>query len=361
MTGNPYPRTMWLLALLTLLVTGSAGAQQVPTMDMQLRSFPFHYEFDATIEAVHHATVASRIAAEVIEINFDVDDRVPQDAVILRFRDEEFRARLAQAEASLMAERAQYQEALARQKEAAAEARRISDLFDRKQVTRSALDKAIADRDASNARVSVLSALVKAREAQVEEAQVQMSYTIVRAPYAGVVTERLIEVGEMASPGQLLMKGVSLDQMRAVANVPQRLAREVAGADRARLQTLDGDWITAEKITLVPEADSQSRTFDMRVELPPGVEALYPGSMVKLRFEKGVQQLPVVPKHAVVQRSEVTGVYLLQDDRVIFRQIRPGRALDEEWIEVLAGLDLGERVVTDPVLALAMLKAQRDE
>lgn len=349
---SPYHK---LFTLCLLLITQLSSAETLPTAKVKLQTLPEQYHFDGVVEAVNRATVSSRIAAEVIELNVDVNDRVDKDEVILRFRDDEIKTRLMRAEANLLAEKAQYQEALARQKEAQAEAGRIGDLFARKQVTRSALDKAEADKAAANARVNVLAAQIKAREAEVAEAQVALSYTVVRAPYAGVVTQRLIELGEMASPGQLLMSGVSLESLRVVIQIPQRLLDDLLPARIASIKTVEGKTLTAGEATLIPQADESSHAFDMRIPLLKQIDNLYPGSSVKVTLEGAEESLLLVPSAAVVQRGEVSGVYLLKDAVIQFRQVRAGRQLQSER-EILAGLKVGELVITAPAQAVKMLK-----
>lgn len=343
-----------------VLWVGSASAETLPVADVQQRAFPLTSTFDAVVEAVHQATISSRIAAEVVELNFDVNDKVPEGAVIMRFKDEEFKARLSQAEATLQAERAQYREAVARQKEATAEAKRVSDLFKRKQVTLAATDKAKADKAAADARVSVLAAQIKTREAQLEEAKVQLSYTVIKAPYGGVVTKRLIELGEMASPGQLLMSGLALQPLRAVASVPQRLINKAMAAETVLFQQANGSWTPAGAITQFPQADTATHSFDVRVALPEDID-LYPGSMIKLAFQHGSESVLVVPSSSVVKRSEVAGVYLYQQDKIIFRQIRTGREFDGQWLEILAGLSAGEQVITKPAQAVVQMKVKHHE
>jgi multidrug efflux pump subunit AcrA (membrane-fusion protein) len=109
------------------------------------KSFPQQTVFDAVIEAIHQSTVSSRIAAEVIELNFDVNDTVPKGAVIMKFSDEEFQARVAQLQAGLLADKAQSREAIARQKEATSESERVKNLYKRKLLAQAALDKSNAD------------------------------------------------------------------------------------------------------------------------------------------------------------------------------------------------------------------------
>lgn len=321
------------------------------------KTYPQYEVIDAVIEAVHHSTVSSRIAAEVIELNFDVNDVVPKGAVIMKFRDDEFQARVEQIKAALLADKAQSREAYAREKEAASEAKRVKDLFKRKLLAQAALDKANADLSAAQARVQAISAQTKSREAQLVEAQVQLSYTTIIAPYAGVVTERFIELGEMASPGQHLMSGISLSQLRAVVKVPQYLLPKIKLAQNPELVLADNRVVAGTNVVVIPYADSKSHSFKVRVDLPTDVEHVYPGMFGKMRFAVGDEVVRVIPTSAIVQRSEVSGVYVLSDDdRIMFRQLRLGRNFDDGQREVLAGLSIGERVANEPLAAARLLK-----
>lgn len=321
------------------------------------KTFPKQEEFDAVIEAIYRSTISSHIAAEVIELNFDVNDVVPKGATIMKFRDEEFQARLAQLQANLLADKAQSREALARQKEAASEAERVKSLYNRKLLAQAGLDKANADLSAANARVQAIQAQLKAREAQLDEAKVQLSYTQIIAPYSGVVTERLIELGEMASPGQHLMTGVSLEYLRATINVPQYLLTVIKSADQSLLSLTDGRQIEGKKITVIPYADLNSHSFMVRVDLPVGLKHVFPGMFAKIQFVVGDELVRVVPQEAIVQRSEVAGVYVqTKEQEVIFRQVRLGRKMTGGQREVLAGLAVGEQVALQPLQAVRLLK-----
>lgn len=346
-----------LASLLMVSFTVSFADVNLDVTKVEDKAFPQIEVFDAVIEAIHHSTVSSRISAEVIELNFDVNDTVPKDALIMKFRDEEFQARVAQIQASLLADKAQRSEAVARQKEATSEAKRVNNLFKRKLLAQAALDKANADLSAANAKVSAIQAQIKARQAQLDEAKVQLSYTTIIAPYSGVVTERLIELGEMASPGQHLMTGVSLEHLRAVVKVPQYLLSAIQTADTPILNLTDGRDIAGTKVTIVPQADSKSHSFHIRVDLPVGTKNVYPGMFAKLQFVLGEESIRVVPQSAIVQRSEVAGVYVqTENQQLTFRQVRLGRILSEGQREVLAGVSVGEQVVLDPLQAVRVLK-----
>lgn len=331
---------------------------QLDSVAVTEKTFPRYEVFDAIVEAVNHSTVSSRISAQVIEINFDVNDVVPKDGVIMKFEAAEFEARVAQIEAMILADKAQGREAVARQKEAASEAKRVKSLFARKLISQAVLDGANANLSATNARVQAIQAQSKSRQAQLAEAKVQLSYTQIIAPYSGVVTERLIELGEMVSPGQHLMTGVSLEKLRVVVNVPQYLIHVVQSATHSEFTLLDGPAISGGKITVIPHANTASHTFKVRVDLPTSIKNIYPGSYGKLRFSIGEEQIRVVPQSTIVQRSEVSGVYVLDaSGKLFFRQIRLGRIVSHDQREVLAGLKTGEQVVLQPLEAAKQLKS----
>jgi|TARA_A100001391_G_scaffold762_1_gene1165 RND family efflux transporter MFP subunit len=342
-----------------LSVSLTVNAERMPHTEAVYKNYARQWVYDGQIEAVNQATVSSRVSAQVAEIFYDVNDRVEKGALILRFNDEEIKTRLWQAEANLLAEQAQLKEAQARYNEAAAEAKRIGDLYQRKQVTRSALDKAEADKAATSARVSGLNAQIKARQAQVEQARVELSYTEVRAPYAGVMTKRWIEVGEMASPGQALMSGLSLDDLRVVFTVPQKQLTEVMSA---KLDVLlpTGEHLTLLDKTLIPAADAQTHSFSIRLDLPQKLNGIFPGMTTKVTAYGNEQPVLVIPKQALVKRAEVDGIYVLAEQRVVFRQVRLGTDYDDGWVEVLSGIDAGEQVITQPDMALLYLQQQHD-
>lgn len=350
---------LWMIIpLLAMFIMGTAQASsELETINVDEKIFPKYEVFDAVIEAVNHSTVSSRIAAEVVELNFDVNDVVPKGAVIMKFRDDEFQARVAQIQASLGADLANKREAIARHKEVALEAGRIKDLFKRKLVAQAALDKSNANLTAADARMQSIQALLKSRLARLDEAKVQLSYTQILAPYSGVVTERFVELGEMVSPGQHVMTGISLQQLRAVVNVPQYLFDDIRSAELPLILVNDRQ-IQSEKMTVNPHADVKSHSFQIRIDFTENLEqvSVYPGMLTKVQFVVGDEKIRVIPQTAIVQRSEVSGVYIVRDDAIIFRQIRLGRLLENGQREVLAGLSVGEQVAVNPLQAVQLLR-----
>lgn len=336
----------FVVLLLVCLQSASGADDALQTVPAQYRVLPQERLFDATLEAVQQSTVAAQTSGRVTDIRFDVNDFVEKGDVILTIDDTTQRAQLNAAQADL-------KEAEARHQEAQAEFTRIEEIYGRKLLPKADLDRASADLKAARARL-------EAAQARERQAQEQFDYTVLKAPYSGIVTQRHVEIGETVNPGQPLMTGFSLELMRAAASVPQALVEAVRSRNRARvmLTSLDNRSLEATRITVFPFADPVTHTFTVRAELPRAPSGLYPGMFAKVIFEIGEERRLLIPTEALVYRSEVVGVYVVSDaGTVALRQVRVGRPrLDGTMTEVLAGLKAGEQVAVDPIAAGAYLK-----
>ncbi len=326
---------------------GSSSTPSVPNAGAALATMvitpargPIERVVDGTVEAVNQATVSAQTAGRVSEILFDVNDVVPAGAVIVRLKGTEQRATLSGAQAGLA-------EARARSAEAAAAYQRIADMYQRHVVSKSQLDQATANRDAAAARLS-------AAEAGATTAKEGVGYTEVRAPYGGVVTKRLVEVGELVVPGTPLMTGMSLKDLRVNTYIPEAVLDKVRAQNKAAVYIGD-KRIEATKITIFPEAATASGTFRARLDLPPGSLTAAPGVYVRVGLVVGEATRLEVPTSSLVEQSEITGVYVVDEhNQPSLRYVRPGRRLGDK-VEIVAGLSAGERVATDPLAAAARL------
>jgi len=370
---NVFRITHWLLILtanIAFSVTTLADEVKpvVAPISAQLKYHvvPKVYYADAVIEAVNQATVSAQISDRITEINFDVDDFVPKGSVLLRFRNKKQKAALSEAQAGV-------QEAETRLEETRLEFERIDEVFSKKLVSKSIFDKASADYKAANQKLSQ----IRARLKQVQE---ELDRTIVTAPYAGIVVKRHVEVGETPKVGQALLTGFSMDSVRAVAKVPQSVVNLISRENTTDKKTYivysisknkileNGtspvesveNKVAATRVTINAYGDPITHTFSVRVQLPPGLQGIYPGMFVKVAFVIGEDRLLLVPEQAIVYRSEVSAVYVLAPEGDIsFRQVRVGKSLIDGFVEALSGLQEGEQVALDPIEAGARLKEQR--
>ncbi len=341
-------RIVWILSLPALCLGWvNAMADELPTAQAVMIDVPRVYHLDGVVEAVNASTVAAQTSGQVKEVLFDVDDLVGVGSVIVAIDDSRQQAVLAAARAGL--KQAQVQLA-----DAEKGYQRTLRVYRKKVVPKSTMDKVRAARDQAHAAVD-------AAHAAVHQAEQQLAYTRVKAPYTGIVTRRLIDVGEVAMPGKPLMSGISLENLRLIVDVPQSLI-EAVRHERVGAMRIGDRWVEAEKVTIFPMADPVTDTFRVRLQLPKGVQGVYPGMYLKAAVSVGQRSVLVVPPQAVVFRFEVVGVYVVDDKgRVSLRHVRVGKPLVDGRYVVLSGLSAGERVVTNPQAAVRVLIEQHRE
>jgi len=334
---------IFLLALAGLGPWPAAPAEDAPaaglaTFRVEPAAVPEERLLDGTVEAVNQSTVSAQTAGRIDAVNVDVNDRVAAGMVMLRIRSAEQVAGLTQAQAAL-------KEATAREAEAQQRYQRIDDMYHRRVVARATFDEASAARDSAVAR------LIAAR-AGLDAAREGVAYTEVRVPYSGVVTQKFVQLGELVAPGTPLLAVASLDALRVVVEVPQSVVEQVRKVQKAVVYG-DGQRVEATGLTLFPSAQPQTSTFRVRIELPKSVQGLAPGMFVKVGLVTGAADLLLVPRAAVVERSEMRAVYVVAPDgRVSLRQVRLGHVRGDQ-IEILAGLVAGDTIARDPAAAAA--------
>lgn len=302
--------------------------------------------WDGVVEAVQQATLTAQTTGRVTAVNVDVNDRVARGDVLLRLTAVEQRAGADTA-------RAQMRAAEATAVEAEASYQRIAALSSSQYVSRAQVDQARATRDSARAARD-------AARAQLAQAGQQAEYTVVRAPFTGIVSTREVEPGESVIPGQALLSLHAPGALRIEVQVPQSDAAAIRAANRARIVLDDGRSLDAAQVIVFPAADPSTHSVGVRVMLADIAAAPQPGITAKVVFPiAGDVGVVRIPAGAVAQRGEVSGVYVLASgNRLVLRQVRLGQRIGDTT-EVIAGLKPGEEVALDPVAAGQALTAQR--
>lgn len=304
--------------------------------------------WDGVVEAVQQASLTAQTAGRVTVVNVDVNDRVGKGDVLLRLTAVEQQAGANTAAAQLRA-------AEAAAVEAAGNYRRYAALAEGQYVSRAQIDQARAARD------SAVAARDAAR-AQLAQAGQQTEYTVIRTPFAGIVSARRVEPGESVASGQPLMTVYAPGALRIEVQVPQSDAVAIRAINRAQVVLADGRRIEAAQVTVFPAADPSTHSVGVRVALPDVEQPPQPGATAKVVFpiSAGIgDRVLRIPASALAQRGEVSGVYVLAGNRLALRQVRLGQRSGDQ-VEVIAGLKAGDKIATDPVAALQALTAQRN-
>ena len=352
-TGRALHRVA-LAAALTLLALG-AGAAELKAVPAQAVAGSSTAAFDGVVEAVRQTVVAAQVPGAVVQLDAKVGDRVSAGQVLLRL---DARAADQNAASSM----AQAQAARAALEVAGKDFERQKQLFQKNYISQAALDRAESEFKSTQAQVN-------AQMAQSGAARTQSGFYVVRAPFAGVVAEVPVSLGDMAMPGRPLLTLYDPAALRITAAVPQTVAMQlVAGAlPRAELPGLPAErqWVVPARMQVLPTLDPATHTVQVRAELPTGLVGVAPGMFARLWLPlagagHGVASAPLsVPAAAIVRRAEMTGLYVLDPGgKPVLRQVRLGRT-EGGQVEVLSGLMPGERVVTDPQAAARALPAAR--
>lgn len=330
-------------------------AQNVAAADwLQLSTVqaPQYLELSAVVEAVSQATVSAQTSGRIIELPFDVNDLVPQGAVVVRFTDTEQQARLAKAQGATTESQSRFDE---QQKELA----RVKDIHSKGLVAKAALDLAQANYSAAKARLEQANAAVA-------EAKEQLEQTVVRAPYSGILQQRFVEIGELAVPGKALIRGLSLEHLRLVSQLPQSQLKAAQQSSSAELLLSDGTVLSLGNpdLRIAPQANSQSHSFLLRLELPKAdysQHLMLPGSWLRLRLQTAEQAQLQIPAAAVLWRGEVSAVWVKQAGEVLLQPVRV-QPLNNNSYQLLSGLSAGAEIATDAQAQLAQqLQQSRSE
>ncbi len=349
-------RVQMILASAALLLAACGGETPAPalpplahveTFTVQAGAGASGRSWDGVVEAVQQATLAAQTAGRVTVVAVDVNARVAKGDVLLRLTAVEQQAGANTAKAQLRA-------AEAAAAEAEANYQRYAALGTAQYVSRTQLDQARLGRDSA-------AATRDAARAQLAQASQQADYTVVRAPFAGIVSARQVEPGESVAPGQPLLALYAPGALRMEVQVPQSDADAIRAAGHAQIVLADGRRIDAADLTVFPAADPSTHSVGVRILLPELEQAPQPGATAKVVFPiaagTGGRALNI-PASALAQRGEISGVYVLADNSLSLRQLRLGHRSGDQ-IEVIAGLKSGEQVASDPIAALQALTAQR--
>ena len=306
--------------------------------------------WDGVIEAVRRADLSAQTTGRVTSVEVDVNTRVAAGTVLMRIS-------AIEQDAVASTARAQLRAADAAAVEAQQNFQRFAALGPAQYASRAQIDQARAARDSAVASRD-------AARAQLAQAAQQSAYTVIRAPFAGVVARRDVEPGESVAPGQPLMSVYAPGALRIEVAVPQTRADAIRRDPRARVLLPGARTVAPAKVTVFPVADVVTHSVNVRVELPDLDPVPAPGTTARVMFDADASAdgssgaTLRIPASAIAQRGELSGAYVRQGDRLLLRQLRLG-ARDGEMVEVISGLHAGDKVASDPVAALQAVAMQR--
>jgi RND family efflux transporter MFP subunit len=306
------------------------------------------YETSGTVKAKVISDISSRVMGSVTTINVRQGDRVREGDLLLTIDDKDLKQRVNAAEH-------EYTEALksvesAKQNKSLLDTTymRYKSLFDEKAISEQEIDEIENKKNLTRLEYERAKAAVEKAAAYLREAEINLGFTKIKAPFSGIVTQKKIEVGNMAVPGTPLMVLEDDSTFRLEAYVDEILSEKlrVGMPVKVKIDALGKETI-GEIYEIVPSIDPMSRTFLIKVDLDD--ENLNTGLYGRVMVPFGKRETLLVPKESIVEKGQLVGVYVV-DDRgsVSYRLVKLGRDFDGKS-EVLSGLKSGERIIVDGV------------
>ena len=331
---------------------------------------PLAQTFDAggIVKARTTAQISSRIVSELQEMRVQPGDRVRQGQILAVLDDRDLDARRSEAQASLAAAESATASADAERESAGARValarehhRRIQKLREQNSATPEEQDRASAElrvaeagMHAADARASEASASVTAARSAIRAAEVAVSFSTIVAPFDGLITNKLLEPGNMAAPGTPIVSIETTDGFRLEVQVDAGRSRFVGVGDTVAVALagqVEADTMSGRVVEVARAIDPLSHASLVKVDLPAAA-AVRSGAFARARFTSEHRQALAVPSSAIQRRGQLSLVYVVDGtSRARMRAVTAGEA-SGDVVEVLAGMQPGETVIVNPPAVL---------
>jgi RND family efflux transporter MFP subunit len=363
--GPLYPRSHRCAALLAaaLLIAGltaCSGNKQhetstpeivhnVPLLVAEKTTVTDYVEATGTVRAAQSAQLASQVMGTITRVNVHEGDAVRRGEVLITIDEAQSKAADQSAAAGLQASQQSIAVADADYALAESTMKRYQMLYDKKSVSPQEYDEMKTRLAAAKARRDAAHADSAQAEAAVSEANTAVGFTKIRAPFDGLIIAKLADAGAMAAPGVPLLTLEDPSRFRLEANVDESQIGAVHLSTNVPvvIDSLGNQVITGKVVQIVPAADPSSRTFTVKIDLPSNPQ-IRSGLFGRARFPRGERESILVPQTALLHRGQLDAVYVVGRDEIArLRYVTLGKSSASD-IEVLSGLESGERIVTQP-------------
>jgi len=293
-----------------------------------------YYETSGSVKAINSSNIASRILAGVNMVVVEDGDSVQKGDLLVVLDNNDILAKAQSAEAA-------YNEAVRNREIAEAEKnlaeityKRYKNIYEARALTKQELDEAAAKYNIAWFNHKRAIETENRAKASLDEAGFVLGYSKIYAPISGIVTDKNIDAGDTASPGQVLLTIKDVNNLEIISEVDESYLDMVKKGDMVKID----NKFDAEISDVVSSVDPISRTFKIRIKLAePGFKD---GQYVKVAIPVGQREAIMIPVSAVVKKGQLEGVY---DAEGKFRLIKTGRR-QGDMIEVLSGLEAGDSV-----------------
>ena len=323
--------------------------RNVSVLAVKQADVPDVLETAGTVRAAQTSDLASQMMGNIVEIRVHEGDRIHRGQVLAVIDDSQSRAAVDRATAAELAAQQQLVGADSDLGLAESTLNRYQKLYEMDVVSRQQFDEVKARQQSTLARRDIAKAVQAQAQAALNQARTSLDYTRIRAPFDGVVAGKRADPGTFASPGLPIFTVEDMGRYRLEVAVNESDLRYVqtGGQVAVAIDALDNAELKGKVVQIVPAADPASRAFLVKIELPTDTR-LRSGLFGRAQFLRGERQALLIPRSAVVERGQLQGVFVLDQNKVAsLRYVTLGKSIGSE-IEALTGIQGGEWLVAKP-------------
>jgi len=315
----------------------------------QKTTAPDWLEAVGTVRAAQTSQLSSQIMGNIVTVQAHEGERVDSGQVLVLIDDAQLRAAVEQATAVELAAQKEVSAAESEFTLTQTTVKRYQQLYEKKSVSPQEFDEIKTRAQAAEARRDMAQAGLAQANAALAQARTSLGYTRIRAPFAGIVTERKVDPGTLASPGMPILTLEDTRNYRLEVTVDETDVRLVRVGQSApiNIDALESPEIIGKVAQILPGADPGSRSFLVKIELSKEAH-LRSGLFGRAQFARGERSALLIPRTAVVERGQLQGVYVLDSEQIAeMHYVTLGQTLGQQ-VEVLSGLEGGEKIVAAP-------------
>ncbi len=296
----------------------SLPSAKVSISTVSIEEVPFFTEVMGTVQSVHRAVIAAKVTGSIKEIPVSLGSRVTKDDLLVKIGAEEITAKVIQAQAQL----SQAKRNLNRER------------------------KLLKKNAATSESVKSLQDMHRVAEAVYRGAKTMLGYTEIRAPFDGLITRKIAGVGDLSTPGTPLLQLENNRELQVVTSVPEGIILQIKEGDQLSVTIPAANLVLNGTVAeIAPSSDPFSRTTPVKINIKED-SMLRAGQFARVALPGKSSNTLFVPTSAIMNFGQMERIFVAHDGKAHLRLVRTGRRYTNR-IEILAGLNAGDEVITD--------------
>jgi RND family efflux transporter MFP subunit len=341
------------------------GAASVKThiAEAQPTSMPLFYEAMGTVHAKTAGTLSSKLMGTIRAVKVKEGDFVKKGDILVLIDDSQVNAQLAQAEEAKAGAQKEYAASVSAADSARAASKLAGATYDRylnlvreESASRQEFDEVEARKRQADAALSQAESMVQASDHRIKQAEATLvsaksfkKDSVITAPYDAIITAKMVEAGDLASPGSPLLNIEGREGLYIELVVPESRVQNAGVGKMVNIIIPAINDLSVEGVigALVTAADSRTRSFLVKINFK-AQDNIHSGMYARVRIPSEEAEMLLIPSSALVYQGQLTGIYIVDDEKKArFRLIRTGKSFDKS-VEILSGLKPGDRYLPDP-------------